>query len=62
MRKEKLAIRYKGPHAVIRQYKDEVEVRHMAMEFITRLLVERVKLFNGTRDEAFRLAMEDAGQ
>jgi len=62
MRKEKLANRYKGPYVVIRQYKDEVEVRHMAMEFVTKLLVERVKLFNGTRDEAFRLAMEDADQ
>jgi len=62
MRREKLANRYTGPYEVIKQYKDEVEVRHLCMGFVVRLLVERVKLFNGTRDEAYRLSLEDADQ
>jgi len=62
MRTEKLANRYKGPYEVIVQYKDEVEARHLCMGFVTRLLVERVKLFVGTRDEAYRLSQEDADQ
>jgi hypothetical protein len=62
VRTEKLANRYKGPYGVIMQYKDEVEARHLCMGFVTRLLVERVKLFVGTKDEAFRLAQEDADQ
>ena len=62
MRREKLTSRYRGPYEVIKQYKDEVEVRHLCMGFVTRLLVERVKIFNGTRDEAYRLSLEDADQ
>jgi hypothetical protein len=61
-RKEKLANRYSGPFEVIKQEKDEVEVRHLCMGFITRLLVERVKLFTGSRREAYRLSQEDADQ
>ena len=62
MRTEKLGNRYKGPYQVIMQYKDEVEARHICMGFVTRLLVERVKLFVGTREDAYRLSQEDADQ
>ena len=37
-------------------------MRHLCMGFVTRLLVERVKLFNGTRDEAYRLSLENPDQ
>ena len=61
-RTEKLQSRYKGPYEVISQQKDEVEVRHLALGFITKLLVERIGLFIGSREEAYALAMEDADQ
>jgi hypothetical protein len=61
-RSAKLDSKYKGPYEVIRQVKDEVEVRHLALGSIQRLLVERLKIFVGSKEEAFKLAMEDADQ
>jgi hypothetical protein len=58
----KLDSRYRGPYEVISQHKDEVECQHLCNRIKTTLLVERLKLFVGTRDEAYRLAMEDADQ
>jgi len=61
-RPEKLDSRYKGPFEVIQQVKDEVECRHVCLMHIAWLLVERLKLFVGTKEEAFQIAMEDADQ
>jgi hypothetical protein len=61
-RSAKLDSKYKGPYEVLRQVKDEVEVRHLALGSIQRLLVERLKIFVGSKEEAFKLAMEDADQ
>jgi hypothetical protein len=61
-RSEKLQSRFKGPYLVKQQILDEVEAQHICMGYHKRLLVERVKLFTGTREEAERLAMEDADQ
>jgi hypothetical protein len=61
-RSSKLDSRYKGPYEVLRQVKDEVEERHLALGFIKLLLVERLKIFVGSKDDAFKLAMEDANQ
>jgi hypothetical protein len=58
----KLDSRYKGPYEVLRQVKDEVKCRHLALGSIKQLLVERLKLFVGSKDDAFKLAMEDADQ
>ena len=61
-RSAKLDSRYKGPYEVLRQVKDEVEGRHLALGSIKLLLVERLKIFVGSKDDAFKLAMEDADQ
>jgi hypothetical protein len=61
-RPEKLDSRYRGPFEVIQQIKDEIECRHVCLGHIARLLIERLKLFVGSREEAFKLAMEDADQ
>jgi len=61
-RSAKLDSRYKGPYEVLRHEKDEVECRHLALGSIKKLLVERLKLFVGSKDDAFKLAMEDADQ
>ena len=61
-RTEKLQNRFKGPYVVKQQILDEVEAQHICMGYHKRLLVERVKLFLGTREEAEQLAMEDADQ
>ena len=61
-RSAKLDSRYKGPYEMLRQVKDEVEGRHLALGSIKLLLVERLKIFVGSKDDAFKLAMEDADQ
>lgn len=61
-RSEKLQNRYKGPYEVISQEKDEVTARHCAMGFVAKMIVERLTLFNGTAEDARRIAMEDADQ
>jgi hypothetical protein len=47
---------------VLRQVKDEIEGRHLALGAIKFLLVERLKIFVGSKEDAFKLAMEDADQ
>jgi hypothetical protein len=61
-RSAKLDSRYRGPYEVIHQDKDEVQCQTPMHGNIAKLLVERVKLFVGSRDEAYRLALEDADQ
>jgi hypothetical protein len=61
-RPEKLDSRYKGPFEVIQQVKDEVECRHLCLTHIVWFLVERLKLYVGSKDDAYKLAMEDADQ
>ena len=61
-RSAKLDSRCKGLYEVLRHVKDEVECRHLALGSIKQLLVERLKLFVGSKDDAFKLAMEDADQ
>jgi hypothetical protein len=61
-RSEKLQSQFEGPYLDKQQTLDEVEAEHICMGYHKRLLVERVKLFIGTREEADRLAMEDADQ
>ena len=45
---------------MIHQYKNDVECRHLVMGNVTRLHVTRLKLFVGTRDEAYKVAQLDA--
>ena len=47
---------------MLRQVKDKIEGRHLALGAIKFLLVESLKIFVGTEEVAFKLAMEDADQ
>ena len=58
----KLDNRFKGPYEVIQQRKNEVEARHLSMGWVRWMVVDRLKLFVGTNEEAKRLANEDADQ
>ena len=61
-RPTKLASPYTGPFEVIRQTKNDVECRHLAMGNIKVLHVTRLKLFVGSREEAYKAALLDADQ
>eukprot|EP01042_Synura_sphagnicola_P036304 gene36304-biopygen1517 len=50
------------PDEVIQQYKNDVECRHLVMGNVTRLNVTRLKLFVGTREEAYKVTLLDADQ
>ena len=58
----KLSSPYTGPYEVIQQYKNDVECRHLVMGNVKVLHVTRLKLFLGTRDEAYKVALLDADQ
>ena len=61
-RPNKLGGPYRGPFSVLRQYKNDVEVRHLALGKVVVLHVERLKLFRGDLDSAKALATSDADQ
>jgi hypothetical protein len=50
---------YLGPYEVIRQVKNDVEVRDLVRGNIKVFHVERLKIFHGSKEEAFRLAKID---
>ena len=58
----KLLPRYAGPFEVLKQVKNDIECRHLVQGGIKTFHVSRVKLFFGTREDAFNLAMVDADQ
>lgn len=58
----KLSPKYIGPYEVISQYKNDVKCRHIIMGDIKDLHVTRLKLFNGTYEDAKRIAMLDHDQ
>ena len=58
----KLAPNYLGPYKVIKQYKNDVEVRHLALGKVETVHVEKLKLFIGNEDEALKISMNDADQ
>eukprot|EP00973_Karenia_brevis_P090539 12403102-Karenia_brevis.AAC.1 len=61
-RPSKLTPRFSGPYEVISQYKNDVTCKHMAEGHILTFHLERLKLFTGTREEAFALACLDRDQ
>ena len=61
-RPTKLASPYTGPFEVIQQRKNDVECRYLVMGNIRVLHVTRLKLFVGTREEAYKAALLDADQ
>ena len=62
MRETKLTPRYKGPYEVIRQFKNDIECKHMSMGNVEVLNVERVQLFIGSRKQAEEAARLDANE
>ena len=61
-RPTKLTPRYEGPFKVIRQRNNDVECRHLVGDFITTLHVSRLKLFHGSQDDAYKMALLDNDQ
>ena len=61
-RSVKLANRTKGPFTVIGQVKNDVTCRHLCSGVVHVLPVDRLTLFNGSKENAERLALEDAEQ
>ena len=62
LRESKLSPRFVGPYEVLEQIKNDVEVRHITRGNITKLHVERLKLFSGSMEEAKRVAQIDNDQ
>ena len=59
----KLRCRYEGPYEVLRQYKNDVECRHLAMGNVETFFVEHCKPYiGGSREKAVELARIDADQ
>ena len=58
----KLIPLFLGPFEVLSQYKNDVEIRHLAMGDVSKTHIENLKLFYGTKEEALELAMLDAEQ
>lgn len=55
----KLKHRYLGPYQVIKQYKNDVEVRHLVEDSVHTFVVDTLKPFFGNDEEAFRAALID---
>ena len=58
----KLNSRGRGPYEVIRQVKNDVELRHLNSGAVSSKPVDRLALYSGTLESAKRLAEEDADQ
>ena len=61
-RPSKLSAEYGGPWEVIRQVRNTVMCRHLAINVEKPLWVGRLKLHVGSREEAFELALRDKDQ
>jgi hypothetical protein len=51
-----------GPYEVLSQTKNDVQCRHLCMGNVAVFHVTRLKLFAGSRDEAYKLPLMDADQ
>lgn len=58
----KLSTKYQGPFEVQYQDKNDVWCKHLVQGSVHAFHVTRLKLFYGSRDEAFKLAMTDYNQ
>jgi hypothetical protein len=58
----KMSHRYFGPYEVISQYKNDITARHMAMHHVVTVNVTDVKIYSGSRDRAYHMAMRDHDQ
>jgi len=60
MRKSKLTPKFRGPYEVIQQIKNDVECRHLSTGAVDFLDVEKVQLFDSSREDAIEAANWDA--
>ena len=58
----KLTLKFSGPFEVISQLQNDVTCRHMASGVVKVLHVSRLKVFHGSPQEAFNMAILDADQ
>ena len=58
----KLTSPYLGPYEVLRQVKNDVEVRHVSLGVVKQFHVTRLKLFAGSMEDAKKIALWDADQ
>eukprot|EP01042_Synura_sphagnicola_P005257 gene5257-biopygen5596 len=58
----KLSPRFAGPFKVISQYKNDVQAQHLSSGEAKTLHVSRLKLFHGSEQDAFNMAMLDRDQ
>ena len=61
-RNSKLSTPWSGPYKVIAQRNNDIECQHLSSGIIHSLHCNRVKLFMGSRDEAYNLACLDDDQ
>ena len=59
---EKLGAPYSGPYAVIQHVKNDVTVRNLITDAIEIFPVDKLKIFFGTREEAYTAAKRDQDQ
>jgi hypothetical protein len=58
----KLSPKYLGPYEVIRHTKNDVQCRHLVDGFVKVFHVTRLKIFHGSREDAYAMAMLDKNQ
>jgi hypothetical protein len=58
----KMSHRYFGPYEVITQYKNDITARHMVTHQVVTVSVSDVKIYSGSKDRAFKMAMRDNDQ
>jgi hypothetical protein len=61
-RPTKLTPTFLGPYRVIGQVKNDVHCRHVVTEVVKVLHVERLKIYSGSEEEAYKAAMVDYDQ
>ena len=58
----KLHPKFEGPFEVVQQVKNDVEMQHVVLKHYEKHHVEKIKIFHGTAEEAFRAATVDKDQ
>ena len=58
----KLSPNFLGPYMVIKQYKNDVECRHLVMQNVCTFDVTRLKMFHGSEADGYEAAKIDADQ
>jgi hypothetical protein len=58
----KLSSPFTGPYEVVQQHTNTVECRHPVIGSLHKFHVSRLKMFHGTKEDAFKLAQSDHSQ